>query len=178
MNDTFPKPPFVTPFGVPLSPQGGQHIKPPHLRGRCRKAAEGENSLPTRGGGAAKRRRGKIASPPEGEVPQSGGGGKIASRPKGFSSQLSNSPPDCSPNRSTTRCSWSSFLIPSDVLWPARRDSNPQSSESESDALSGYATGGYRIILPLYNSQCKSKIYLIKLLPHPPNNKQKRIISP
>ena len=27
-------------------------------------------------------------------------------------------------------------------FWPARRDLNPQSSESESDALSNYATGG------------------------------------
>ncbi len=29
-------------------------------------------------------------------------------------------------------------------LWPARRDSNPRSSESESAALSSCATGGYR----------------------------------
>ena len=28
-------------------------------------------------------------------------------------------------------------------LWPARRDLNSQSSESESDALSNYATGGF-----------------------------------
>ena len=31
------------------------------------------------------------------------------------------------------------------LLWPARRDLNPQSSESESDALSNYATGGYSV---------------------------------
>lgn len=31
-------------------------------------------------------------------------------------------------------------------LWPARRDSNPRPSESESAAISSFATGGYSII--------------------------------
>lgn len=33
------------------------------------------------------------------------------------------------------------------LLWPARRDSNPRPSESESAAISSFATGGYIIIL-------------------------------
>ncbi len=37
------------------------------------------------------------------------------------------------------------------LSWPARRDLNPQSSESESDALSNYATGGF-ITSVLYHS--------------------------
>ncbi len=37
-------------------------------------------------------------------------------------------------------------------LWPARRDSNPRSSESESAALSNCATGGYQIVTyEIYN---------------------------
>ena len=31
-------------------------------------------------------------------------------------------------------------------LWPARRDSNPRPSESESAAISSFATGGYQMI--------------------------------
>ena len=43
------------------------------------------------------------------------------------------------------------------LTWPARRDSNPRSSESESAAISSFATGGYITILIqislIFNSQ-------------------------
>lgn len=44
------------------------------------------------------------------------------------------------------------------ALWPAGRDSNPRSSESESDALSGYATGGYYsgYIITIYHKHVNS----------------------
>lgn len=38
------------------------------------------------------------------------------------------------------------FLHAGLACWPARRDSNPRPSESESAAISSFATGGYQMI--------------------------------
>ncbi len=49
------------------------------------------------------------------------------------------------------------------LYWPARRDSNPRPSESESAAISSFATGGYRLFslrfaLPFEDEQLAEKI--------------------
>ena len=62
-----------------------------------------------------------------------------------------NSPPDCflnavHPLRVRIPPANPKKIIPASAeifFWPARRDSNPRSSESESAALSGCATSGY-----------------------------------
>ena len=52
-------------------------------------------------------------------------------------------------------------MIPLLNYWPARRDSNPRSSESESAALSSCATGRFFPIIPLLAFSFK-KIIIVK----------------
>ena len=64
--------------------------------------------------------------------------------------RLKNSPPDCfftpcsNPFGLVEQKNKAAFYDATLSLWPARRDSNPHSSESESAALSSCATGGYK----------------------------------
>lgn len=87
---------------------------------------------------------------------------RVMARPKGFClgtavpiaslrslPRLKNSPPDCfftpcsNPFGLVEQKNKAAFYDATLSLWPARRDSNPRSSESESAALSSCATGGY-----------------------------------
>lgn len=86
---------------------------------------------------------------------------RVMARPKGFClgtavpiaslrslPRLKNSPPDCfftpcsNPFGLVEQKNKAAFYDATLSLWPARRDSNPRSSESESAALSSCATGG------------------------------------
>ena len=55
------------------------------------------------------------------------------------------------------------------LVWPARRDSNPRPSESESAAISSFATGGYQGVRKrafiIHVPKVKVKAFLFRFLP-------------